>query len=101
MSLADGTADIDNLTVRVDRARHGLGRWLLTALLEEAERRHVAEVLLEVRHDNDPAIALYMAEGFVAINRRRDYYAPGLDAIIMRRRLDDRHVATPGGSGNG
>ena len=33
------------------------------------------------------ALALYAATGFESQGRRRDYYGPGLDAVVMRRRL--------------
>jgi ribosomal-protein-alanine N-acetyltransferase len=87
VSLSGDVADLDNLTVRRDRERQGIGRWLLGLLLEAAAAKDAREVLLEVRHDNDPAIALYTGDGFVEVNRRRSYYAPGLDAIVMRRDL--------------
>jgi len=87
VTLAAGTADLDNLTVRADHERQGIGAWLLRALLDAALRGGAREVLLEVRHDNEPAIALYAAEGFTEISRRTGYYARGVDAIIMRRSL--------------
>ena len=49
-------------------------------------------MLLEVRHDNEPAVALYAAEGFLEITRRRGYYAAGLDAIVMRREISPSEV---------
>jgi ribosomal-protein-alanine N-acetyltransferase len=88
LALGDGTADLDNLTVRADHERRGIGRWLLDILLDAAGGRGAREVLLEVRHDNNPAIALYRADGFVEINRRRGYYARDLDAVIMRRSVE-------------
>ena len=88
--LSGDTADVDNLTVRADHERRGIGRWLLRALLGVAAQRGAREVLLEVRHDNDAAIALYVAEGFVEIARRPGYYAPGIDAIVMRRAMTGR-----------
>jgi ribosomal-protein-alanine N-acetyltransferase len=43
-------------------------------------------VLLEVRCDNGPAIALYESEGFARIGVRRHYYQPsGADAYTMLR----------------
>lgn len=87
VSVVGGVADLDNLTVRGDHERRGIGRWLLGLLLDAAVDRGAGEVLLEVRYDNGPAIALYAADGFAEISRRRSYYAPGMDAIVMRRDL--------------
>jgi ribosomal-protein-alanine N-acetyltransferase len=43
-------------------------------------------VLLEVRTDNTPAIALYESEGFTIVGIRRRYYRPsGADAYTMAR----------------
>ena len=64
----------------------GLGTRLLTALLEEAERRKQHRVLLEVRADNDRAIALYERFGFRRTGVRHGYYQPsGTDALVMTR----------------
>ena len=41
-------------------------------------------IMLEVRAGNHPAIALYEAEGFVQVGRRKNYYqAPREDALLM------------------
>jgi ribosomal-protein-alanine N-acetyltransferase len=43
-------------------------------------------VVLDVRTDNAPAIALYESEGFVILGVRRRYYQPsGADAHTMAR----------------
>jgi ribosomal-protein-alanine N-acetyltransferase len=72
-------------TVGVDAAYQGqgIGRQLLTGLLEYADG---GTVFLEVRTDNEPAIALYESAGFVRVGLRRRYYrASGADAYTMRR----------------
>jgi [ribosomal protein S18]-alanine N-acetyltransferase len=81
------TADVQTLAVAAGRQGEGLGALLFTALLDEAGRRGVSEVLLEVRADNEPAAKLYARFGFERIGVRRGYYQPGpVDAIVMRRR---------------
>jgi [ribosomal protein S18]-alanine N-acetyltransferase len=81
------TADVQTLAVAAHRQGAGLGAMLLTALLDEAHRRAVSEVLLEVRADNEAAALLYARFGFERIGVRRGYYQPGrVDAVVMRRR---------------
>lgn len=82
------TVDIQTLAVLPAYRRRGLGRSLLGELIAEARRRRVADVLLEVRADNEPAIQLYRAQGFVQIALRRGYYGNGeYDGLVMRYRI--------------
>jgi [ribosomal protein S18]-alanine N-acetyltransferase len=82
------TADVQTLAVSPGRQRQGLGSALLAALVEEAQRRGIHEVLLEVRADNAPALRLYARHGFEQIARRRGYYRAGrTDGLVLRRRL--------------
>ena len=61
----------------------GIGRRLLDELLDFAAG---GAVYLEVRTDNEPAIALYRSVGFERIGLRRRYYSvSGADAYTMRR----------------
>jgi [ribosomal protein S18]-alanine N-acetyltransferase len=80
-------ADVQTVAVRRDRHGSGIGDLLVDAVLAEAGRREVSRVLLEVRDDNVPAQRLYARHGFAALGRRRDYYGPGLDAVVMERRI--------------
>jgi N6-L-threonylcarbamoyladenine synthase/ribosomal-protein-alanine N-acetyltransferase len=80
-----GQADIQTIAVAPEARRHGLGRALMLALLDEARERAAAEVFLEVRADNPNARALYDSLGFEQIAVRPRYYQPdGVDAQIMR-----------------
>ena len=77
---------VNNLAVRRDAQRCGIGRALLTELLAEAERRQVPRVLLEVAADNLPAQRLYAGYGFEPVAVRRGYYQPSnTDALVMAR----------------
>lgn len=61
----------------------GIGRRLLDELLGFADG---GVVYLEVRTDNDAAIALYRSAGFAQIGLRKRYYrVSGADAYTMRR----------------
>jgi ribosomal-protein-alanine N-acetyltransferase len=77
---------VNNLGVKRDRQRHGIGRQLLEALLDRARGRGARSVLLEVAADNMPAQKLYDAYGFTVVGLRRGYYQPSnTDALVMRR----------------
>ncbi|EUA14773.1 ribosomal-protein-alanine acetyltransferase [Mycobacterium kansasii 732] len=72
-------------TIGVDPAYQGqgIGRRLLNDLLRFAEG---GVVYLEVRTDNEAALALYRNMGFEQIGLRRRYYrVSGADAYTMRR----------------
>lgn len=77
-------AHITTFGVRPDQRRHHVGERLLLALLNEAVRRQVRRITLEVRESNEPAQALYRKYGFVSLARRKAYYRDNdEDAIVM------------------
>lgn len=83
-------AQVMTIGVTTGAQRRGLGRTLLTALVERSVALGADAVLLEVRVDNAAAIALYESHGFEVLNRRRRYYQPeDVDAFTMRLRLRD------------
>ncbi|OBG72096.1 MULTISPECIES: ribosomal protein S18-alanine N-acetyltransferase [unclassified Mycobacterium] len=72
-------------TIGVDPAYQGrgIGRRLLEELLAFADG---GVVYLEVRTDNEAALALYRSTGFEQVGLRRRYYrVSGADAYTMRR----------------
>ncbi|MEG3635735.1 ribosomal protein S18-alanine N-acetyltransferase [Micromonospora palythoicola] len=80
---------VQNIAVRRDAQRRGIGRLLLEALLAETTRLGVRAVLLEVAADNAPAQRLYATYGFEPIGVRRGYYQPSnTDALVMQRIQD-------------
>ena len=80
-------ADVQTIAVAPAAQGRGVGGRLLDALVQEAARRGATSLLLEVRADNEPAIALYTRRGFERIAVRRAYYQPGgIDAHVMRLR---------------
>lgn len=88
-----GAPDADVLTIAVAAGlrRRGVGRALLTHLLDAATRRGARRVFLEVRADNPVAQALYASEGFQPVGRRPHYYQPDdVDALVMRLDLRSR-----------
>ncbi|MDT5031156.1 MAG: [ribosomal protein S18]-alanine N-acetyltransferase [Actinoplanes sp.] len=76
---------VQNVAVRRDAQRQGVGRLLLEALLAEAAPR-ASTVLLEVAVDNEPAQRLYATYDFEPVALRRGYYQPSnTDALVMMR----------------
>ena len=72
--LAPDSADILNIGIDPDFKRQGHGRALFKHLIEELRKRHIGEILLEVRAENKPAIQFYKKQGFKEISVRKNYY---------------------------
>jgi [ribosomal protein S18]-alanine N-acetyltransferase len=90
MSLGAGEAHILNLCVAEGYRCRGVGRRLLTSLIERATTAGMADAFLEVRPSNTTAIRLYLALGFEQAGMRRGYYQAvngREDAAVLRRAL--------------
>jgi ribosomal-protein-alanine N-acetyltransferase len=83
---APDEAWVQNIAVRREAQRRGIGRALLLALLAEAARRGTTKHLLEVAVDNGPAQRMYAHHGFEPVGIRKGYYQPSnTDALVMMR----------------
>ncbi|NED94357.1 ribosomal protein S18-alanine N-acetyltransferase [Phytoactinopolyspora alkaliphila] len=80
-------ADIQTIAVAPAHQRRGVGATLMDALITEARARAAGSLLLEVRADNDAALAFYGRYGFERIATRRAYYGGGRDGLVLRMRL--------------
>jgi ribosomal protein S18 acetylase RimI-like enzyme len=56
--------NIHDVIVLPEYRGQGIGKRLMTALIEEAENRHCSRITLEVREDNPKAQGLYKSLGF-------------------------------------
>lgn len=76
-------------TIAVDPAfqGRGLGKRLLDVCLKEARRRGCDRFSLEVRADNNRAIALYKKSGYEITGRVAKYYEDDCDALQMQKSL--------------
>ncbi len=75
---------ITNIAVHPEFRGCGVGNELMKTLLEEAERRCLIALTLEVRKSNFSAQALYRKYGFADGGMRKAYYADNNeDAVIM------------------
>ena len=95
--LASSTSsDIQTIAVTDSHRGSGIGRLLMQSLLEFAREQGAKDVLLEVREDKPTPQALYKSLGFVAIDRRENYYQPdGVAAIVMRLDLEQETNSAP------
>ncbi len=93
--VIDTTADIQTIGVLPRFEGQGIGRAMLTELLDEARRRGADTVMLEVRADNPRAQQLYTRFGFARIHTRKRYYRDGVDAWVMRLVLPADGEGTP------
>ncbi|MEF8812411.1 MAG: ribosomal protein S18-alanine N-acetyltransferase [Halovenus sp.] len=78
---------VKDIAVRRDRRGEGIGAQLLTQGLAALDRRGAASVKLEVRENNDRAIALYRRHDFVHRRTVPGYYDDGEDALVFVRPL--------------
>ena len=78
-------AELLTLAVDPKARRQGTGATLLRAFETEAITRGAATAFLEVASDNAPAQALYRGAGWHEAGRRRNYYAAGIDAMVLRK----------------
>ena len=76
-------ARIYSLAVSPQARRHGLARQLLAYAEAESRRRGRSGMVLEVRQDNEAALALYQAAGFRQIGHRPNYYEDGAAAARL------------------
>lgn len=70
-----------------EKRRTGLGRRLMALAEAHAGENSGESLTLEVRLDNDAAIALYEGLGFDRRGIRPRYYPSGEDALVMTKQL--------------
>ena len=79
-------AHITLLGIHPQYQRQGLGKLLLSALLDKARTIEMARATLEVRASNQGAIDLYEKYDFQIVGRRKKYYQDNdEDGVIMWR----------------
>ena len=78
--------DIISLSIDTNYRRRGFGKKLLLKLKEEARKKKVIKIFLEVSIENIAALALYERCNYNCIGRRKKYYNNSnrkIDANIM------------------
>ena len=87
--FAPGGAEADVLTVGVvpNHRGKGIARHLMALITDWAREQGSTAMMLEVKVDNQDAIGLYESLGYSKLNTRKDYFGPGLHALVMRLEL--------------
>jgi len=82
--VADDEAEILTIAVAPQVRRRGAGRALMLAAIRHAQSQGARTMFLEVAENNIAAATLYRSLGFREVGRRKGYYAPKEDALILR-----------------
>ena len=77
-----GESELLRLAVDPAERRRGVARLLVEHGLRRLREEKVESCHLEVRMDNEGAIAFYQALGFQRSGRRKSYYRDGTDAAL-------------------
>ncbi len=85
--VVDRDIEILNMAVAPEHRRAGIARKLLSHVSYDAQMLGCTSASLEVEDGNTAAIALYQSLGFTEVGRRRGYYGPGCDALVMQASL--------------
>ena len=81
-------AEIPNVCVKESARCRGVGKQMMTVLMEEAKKLGMAMLYLEVRESNSPARALYQRLGFEENGIRKNFYEhPVENAVLMSKTL--------------
>ena len=81
--IIDKEVHILNMAIDIPYQHRGNGKEFFNLIFKEY--MEYANVFLEVKKTNFPAINLYLNFGFEEIDRKRMYYSDGQDAIVMSR----------------
>ncbi len=80
--------EITNVATHPKHRRQGYAREALLTLINEARRRGLCRVSLEVRESNSAARALYESLGFTLCGKRKNFYSrPREDGLILEKIL--------------
>ncbi len=74
---------VTNIATHPEYRRQGLGRAVTARMLEEAVRRGLSSVFLEVRESNTAALALYEGLGFRVCGVRKNFYRRPTESALQ------------------
>ena len=88
ITVIAGEANVTNVAVLPEARGKGIGKKVLSHLIDICIEKNFYLITLEVRKSNIPAISLYKSLDFEIEGERKNYYSDnGEDALIMTRRF--------------
>lgn len=91
LSVSYEQGDIDNIVIDDPYKGKGYGKEMLAFMLEQAKKKGVCELFLDVNTANERAISMYRKYGFTVLRTRRNYYENSAydtnDAYCMLKKL--------------
>lgn len=86
--IKDIYVEITNVAVSKDYQKQGIGQQLVMGCIEDCMKQQATTFTLEVRVNNEAAIALYKKMGFKVATIRKNYYTDtNEDAYLMLKEL--------------
>ena len=79
----EGELEIGTIAISKEARRNQYASKLLTFVFKELSK--IKSCFLEVNSENRNAQNLYISLGFKEINRRKEYYKDGADALILKK----------------
>ena len=81
-------AEIPNVCVKASARKQGVGKQMMSVLIEEAAKIGIATLFLEVRESNVAARTLYTSLGFTEDGIRKNFYEQPVEhAVLMSKSL--------------
>lgn len=94
-SLDGKASHLISIAVHTNYRRMGIATALMENLIVQASSHGVREVWLEVKTDNEAAIALYVELGFLKSTIMENYYSDGSPALRMQLALSSQRTTVP------
>ena len=78
---------ITSLAVHPTHQRKGLGKSLMTEIINRSNSFRANHIHLEVKETNEPAKAFYKSMGFKIKGKRLNFYKDGSNALLLKKYL--------------
>ena len=80
---------INFIAVHPTHQRKGLGKYLLSNLINRSKSLQSKSIKLEVNDNNESAKAFYKSMGFKKVGCRSNFYKDGSDALLLNKEIDN------------